>query len=1182
MKKFIKTWGRQLLSVLMVVCMVVALVPFTAKAADSTYAVTVTPSTTDVKAGDEVTLSIEASLDGEVISDLSEAGLNLTTWLDYYSANNHGDGNSDAVIASANDLTTTVTLPSAGTYYLVTELYDSDWSKLAGATTTFTVTEATVEASEIALTNGDFETGDSTGWVLTGYSSVATDSWASNNTTNTLSLWLSDDEATDGAASYTVNLTAGTYSFGFDLSGAASDSGLSYKVTAGDDVLVAGSETYTTAGWDVWSTYTTDEFTLTEDTEVTFTLSGTEPVSYWGNLDNLTLTGTGAVIADDDDDDDDSSDDAVEAEINVEKVADLSDDFIMGMDISSVISEFNSGVTYKDYDGNTIDNITDFCKFIASCGVTSVRVRVWNDPYDSDGNGYGGGNNDIDTAVEIAKGCAAAGLDMLVDFHCSDFWCDPGKQQAPKAWSEFTVDEKAEALKTYLSDSLTKLAATGANISMVQVGNETTSGGFIGETDVANVCTLFSAGSAAIRAFDENIKVVIHVTNPEKSRMTEWAKKLNTYNVDYDVLATSYYPSWHGTFANLKSQLQAVQNTYGKEVMVAETSYAYTLDDTDGHDNTIRDGNNTTMACETQYAFSVQGQANYLRDLINLVNEAGGLGVYYWEPAWITVGDTTGLSDDEYTEQVEANKLLWEKYGSGWASSYASDYDPDDAGVWYGGSAVDNQALFAADGSALASMNIWNLVRTGAVSVNVTVDEIETAEESITVGGSYTLPETITVTYNSGEVAEAVTWNEEDIAKIDVNTAGVYTVKGTVALSQEVNDGDYAGETTVETTYTLTVKEPNIIGDDWSFENGKTNFDGLSSVGKGIDKETPYDGSYCLHWYKSAATAAAVNYLGDSSEGITLEPGKYTFECVAQGMSGEVVTLNILEHGSDTVIASGEGTTLTGWATWLTPTVSFTITEATTVDLQMAIDIQATGWGTIDCMYLYKTGDVEADDDDDDKKEDGDAEDGDDGDDADADDGDDEKTNLTTGVHVIDGVKYYIDGTTGEAAAYTGLAKYNGKFYYFLNGKESKVTGLVKNVSGNGKWYYVKDGVFTSYAGLSKIAGKSNSALYYVRGGVFQPTYTGLIKNTSGNGKWYYVVKGVYKSYTGITKIAGLSSSKWYAVRAGVYQPTYTGLIKNGSNGKWYYVKNGIFQSGYTGIITWSGAKWKVVKGVKQ
>ena len=369
---------------------------------------------------------------------------------------------------------------------------------------------------------------------------------------------------------------------------------------------------------------------------------------------------------------DDDTEGYVQGDINVKKVEDLSEDFIMGLDISSVISEFNSGVTYQDFDGNVIDNISDFCKFLKDdCGITNIRVRVWNDPYDSEGNGYGGGDNDVETAVKIAEGCADAGLKMLVDFHYSDFWADPSKQQPPKVWEDYGLEEKEEAIRTFTTDSLEKIAATGAEIDMVQVGNETTNS-FVGETgtNYADMCTLFNAGAKAIRDFDKNIRIVIHFTNPERTnQLVNWAERLQNNNVDYDILATSYYPYWHGTLENLKSQFQTVREEYGKDVMVAETSYAYTLNDTDGHDNTVRVGQNDNV---TSYEFSEQGQADCIRDIIAAVSEAGGLGVYYWEPAWITVGDTTGLEGDAYDARVEANKNLWETYGSGWASSYSA------------------------------------------------------------------------------------------------------------------------------------------------------------------------------------------------------------------------------------------------------------------------------------------------------------------------------------------------------------------------------------------------------------------------------------------------------------------------------------------------------------------------------
>lgn len=381
----------------------------------------------------------------------------------------------------------------------------------------------------------------------------------------------------------------------------------------------------------------------------------------------------------------------------------LTQNFICGMDISSVMSLLASGVTYQDYDGNTIDNITDFCKFLSLNGITHVRVRVWNDPYDVNGSGYGGGNCDVATASAIAEGCRVSGLKMLVDFHCSDFWADPGKQQAPKAWTDYSVTEKAEAIEAFIGSALQTIDAKHEIIDMVQIGNEIT-GGLAGVYAPEEMCILFQSGNRAVRAYNAEVKTVIHVTNPEKGNVTKWAESLNTYDVDYDILATSYYPYWHGTLENLQQELQTVKETYGKDVMVAETSYAYTLEDSDGHANTVSKGNNDTA---TDYPFTVQGQIMAVRDVIEAVRNAGGLGVFYWEGAWITVGDIRGLEGDALADRLESNRILWETYGSGWASSFAGEYDAQDAGKWYGGSAVDNEAMFYPDGTPTEALLLW-------------------------------------------------------------------------------------------------------------------------------------------------------------------------------------------------------------------------------------------------------------------------------------------------------------------------------------------------------------------------------------------------------------------------------------------------------------------------------------------
>ena len=641
-----------------------------------------------------------------------------------------------------------------------------------------------------------------------------------------------------------------------------------------------------------------------------------------------------------------------DAPIAVTKVNKLSSDFIMGMDISSMISELESGVVYRDYDGNELATLDDICRFIKEQGINHIRVRVWNNPYDANGNGYGGGNNDVAKAKEFADACRNAGLKMLVDFHCSDLWTDPGKQQEPKAWKGYTLEQKKEALNTYITESLNTIDPSKDVVDMVQVGNETT-GGFIGETNVSNMCVLFSAGAAGVKTYNPDVKVVIHVESPHKGTMVTWAGNLQDNNVDYDILATSYYPYWHGTLDNLKQQFETVKNTYHKDVMVAETSYAYTLEDSDGHDNTVRVGNNDNGA-DTTEPFTEQGQATAIRNLINTVNEAGGLGVYYWEPAWLTVGNTKGLTGDAYNAQVKENQEKWEKYGSGWASSYANEYDSKDAGKWYGGSAVDNEAMFYPDGTATPALHVWNYVKTGAVSNLVSVEGFDSAlKQTITAGSDFTLPDSVEVTYSDSKtpVAEAVIWDEASVKKADLSKPGTYQIPGTVSLSKEITRGAYKGKTSVDVTLTLQVKYANLITNKEAveFDSGEY-FTVDGATFKGIPSaENAKSGKNSMGWYGASAANGSVTY----KEAITLEKGTYTLEAYAQGAQSDV-TMQILNAEDDSVLFTGETTAMTAWGDWHTPKVTFTLDKTKSVKLRVCVEHEDGGWGAVDVLYLHK------------------------------------------------------------------------------------------------------------------------------------------------------------------------------------------------------------------------------------
>lgn len=548
----------------------------------------------------------------------------------------------------------------------------------------------------------------------------------------------------------------------------------------------------------------------------------------------------------------------------VRKVENIGDDFIMGMDASSVLAQEASGVKYYDYNGKE----EDVFKVLSDSGINYIRVRVWNDPFDENGNGYGGGNCDIDTAVEIGKRATKYNMKLLVNFHYSDFWADPAKQQVPKAWKNLEYQEKCDALYDYTKECLNKLKKAKVDVGMVQVGNETSGGKMAGETRFSFFANLFNYGSKAVREVFPEAMVAVHFANPEKTNnYYDWASKLATYNVDYDVFGSSYYPYWHGTLENLSTVLSDIAETYNKKTMVLETSYAYTEENFDFWNNTI----GTSGYDAKPYPFTLAGQTNAIVDIIDTVANkiTNGIGVCYWEGTWNAVG----------TSSYEENSVLWEKYGSGWASSYAAQYDPNDAGQWYGGCAVENQALFDSQGKPLESLKLFNLVRFGNTDAPKYIDGIEDASMSKYTYEDITLPATVNVIYNdNSKEAIDVVWEEFDIEAAKAAGNGKHQIEG-VAGGKKV----YCNLTILEYNFT----------ENYSFENGTntspwvvTNLSeaSLSDTYKAtVTNENPQTGKYAFHFW--AQSANTVNFDVEQQLNLTTE-GTYKMQVSLLGGCG--------------------------------------------------------------------------------------------------------------------------------------------------------------------------------------------------------------------------------------------------------------------------------------------------------
>ncbi len=439
-----------------------------------------------------------------------------------------------------------------------------------------------------------------------------------------------------------------------------------------------------------------------------------------------------------------------------------------------------------------------------------------------------------------------------------------------------------------------------------------------------------NAGSKAIREVMPDAKIAVHFANPENGNYLDYAFRLDYYALDYDVFASSYYPYWHGTLENLIEQLNSVTETYGKEVMVVETSYAYTDEDSDYSGNTI----SSSSSIVKEYPFTVQGQANCIVDIIEAVSQMdAGIGVFYWEPAWITVG---GSSYDE-------NQALWEEYGSGWASSYASVYDPDDAGKYYGGSAVDNQALFDSNGYPLESLKLFNLVDTGN-EVEVVVDALEDVYISCDLNGEISLPETVNAVMNDNSKQEvAVEWEEIDEDYLRSNGVNTYTITGT------------AGG--LEVHCYLSMIQYNFL-DNYSFEDGELGSWTVIEYGSADELYIEYKvtdsltGSYHYHFWSSATSS--VNFdLEQEVEG--LEAGTYVYSISIMG--GDGGSTNIYSYVKiNGEIMYQQASTITPYNSWDTPVIEgIEVSEGDVVTVGIHVECEGEGsgaWGKIDDALL--------------------------------------------------------------------------------------------------------------------------------------------------------------------------------------------------------------------------------------
>ena len=330
------------------------------------------------------------------------------------------------------------------------------------------------------------------------------------------------------------------------------------------------------------------------------------------------------------------------------------------------------------------------------------------------------------------------------------------------------------------------------------------------------------------------------------------------------------------------------------------------------------------------YPFTVQGQSREIASVISAVNDAGGIGTFYWEPAWLPV------SGDSYEER----SVKWEEYGSGWASSHSAEYDPDNAGRYYGGSSWDNQALFDFDGKALESLKTFALVRTGN-ELEAVPDAVTDTDVTINIGGEIKLPETVSAVYTDGSTQEIpAEWDEESLAAVSSDTAGDFTVTGKA--------GGMNALCTVHIVAANYVKDGSFEEYDysaWDIENIDETTSQIDYQWKSADA---HSGDVSLHfWGENGTKFRAEQTVAD------LGAGTYTLSAFVQGGWDEAQNVYIF------VSVNGEEKTvpaqLNGWCEWSEPVISgIEVPEGAEVKVGIYVEAGAGSWGTIDDFTLTK------------------------------------------------------------------------------------------------------------------------------------------------------------------------------------------------------------------------------------
>ena len=591
------------------------------------------------------------------------------------------------------------------------------------------------------------------------------------------------------------------------------------------------------------------------------------------------------------------------AAVQVNPIENLSTDFIKGADVSIMPELERNGTKFYD-NGIEQDGLT----ILKNHGVNWIRVRIWNNPYVVGPEGVGGGNTDEAKAIEMAKRAKALGMKVLVDFHYSDFWVDPGQQKKPDAWKNDSGDKLVD--DAYTAKVMQDFNAQGVTPDMVQVGNELNNGMLWPEAQLTEdnpngykfLAKLLNAGLQAVHDNDKDnkVKTMIHLAGVDVNLYHTFFDNLIVKNKvnDFDIIGMSFYPFWHGTMDDLKNTMNDVSAKYNKDVIAVETAFGYTLEDADFEKNNF--GTNEEKV--GGYKATVQGQATGLRDVmatVASVNDNRGLGIFYWAPDWVI-----------------NEKVGWKSNG--------------------GGNGWDNLTLFDTKGNALESMDTFNLVSDpNNQYIEPQVTAINTVDvKDVSLYSNVDLPQTVGVVYSNDAVKNmSVKW---DVAKPIFAKPGNYTISGTVeGLAQKA-------------IANIEVKNKMNLVLNGNFENETLN--GWDIVGD--------SSAINLAWNQGdVRDKCAMHYWNNKPFNVIikqklkgLSDGKYTLSCWTQGNGlASKYQLFVKQNGVEMTTDIKDD----GWNRWHQTSIKNIEVKNGEVEIGFILNGRPDTWGSIDDIEFY-------------------------------------------------------------------------------------------------------------------------------------------------------------------------------------------------------------------------------------